>query len=241
MVSELAIGDIEQIVSEGGCVSPRDVIRLNALGLKITNSDKCDLATLPRVAVLNGITFAQPTIKHQIFADRCLELCDDASETYYAVMGWILSHGSDELDDVLWRDPKRLNQVVTDWVFADLGDVTIDQIKRVVDYCVWGCDQTTGEYPAYIKDKVEDDDDIGGSRSWALADYLHACTVGIQSEAALRATSPQLSQMIERAYQIHGYPLTDQEKRLTGQYYATLDEIRKNAFEKKDGELNGKQ
>lgn len=63
MTSDLAMEDIESIMNDGGKVSPKDVVRLNALALKITNSATCDIATLPRVACAYGITFREPTIQ----------------------------------------------------------------------------------------------------------------------------------------------------------------------------------
>lgn len=67
MTSQLAMEDIKEITSKGGHVSPEDVILLNALGLKITNSYECDLSTLPRFASLCGVQFREPSVGQEIF------------------------------------------------------------------------------------------------------------------------------------------------------------------------------
>ena len=50
-------------------MSPSDVIKLNALGLKITDDPTYELATLPRAASLEGVLFKQPTIEQDMFLD----------------------------------------------------------------------------------------------------------------------------------------------------------------------------
>lgn len=77
-----------------------------------------------------------------------------------------------------------------------------------------------------------------------MKNYLEAVSLGIESVAALRATSPQLSAMIERAYIVRSMPLINQEKLATRNYYMTLDRIKKKAFSKdtvkQDGESEAK-
>ncbi len=57
MTSNLAIEDIEALIDEGCTIHPSDVIRLNALGLKIEKRPDFRLATLPRVALCGGVLF----------------------------------------------------------------------------------------------------------------------------------------------------------------------------------------
>ena len=69
MTSQLAIEDIEALIDEGCVVHPSDVIRLNALGLKLEKRPDFRLATLPRVALCEGVMFIQPNIAQDMFLD----------------------------------------------------------------------------------------------------------------------------------------------------------------------------
>lgn len=127
-----------------------------------------------------------------------------------------------------------------------MRDTTMDEVERVVLYCKYGCDPTTNEFPLYMIDEHADigDDKVGDDKSWILKHYLESVSLGIDSVAALRATSPQLSAMIERAYIVRGMPLANQEKLATKNYYMTLERIKRKAFTKdevkEDGEPEGK-
>ena len=234
MVSELAIEDIDSIISEGGKVSPRDVIRLNALGLRITDDPSYELAAMPRVASLEGIIFKQPTIAQDMFLDEAARVYDADKATILALEAYVLSRDSVDWEEL--RSPKIFAVKVGAWVKANLGKVTADQLRRTIDYCLYGVDPDTGEMPVLMADEKEQlKSGIGTDKSWALAKFLHAASIGIDSVAALRATSPQLSAMIERAYLINKVPLSDKDKAATAEYYMTLDDVRKRAFPKAEG------
>ncbi len=238
MVSDLAIEDIESIIREGGTVSPRDVIRLNALGLRITDDPSYELAAMPRVASLEGIVFKQPCVEQDMFLDEAARVYDADKATILALEAYVLAH-----DDVDWaelRSPKIFAVKVGGWVKANLGKVTAAQLRRTIDYCLYGVDPDTGEMPVLMADEKEQlKSGIGTDKSWALGKFLHAASLGIDSVAALRATSPQLSAMIERAYLINKIPLSDKDKAATAEYYMTLEDVRKRAFPQKEEASNG--
>ena len=98
-----------------------------------------------------------------------------------------------------------------------------------IEYLKYGYDPNSGEHPVYLTDDKDDEewDEIGGDRSWVLSRYLESAAVGIPTASALRATSPQLAAMIERAYISRGCELKDREKQLTKDYYMTLESLRK--------------
>lgn len=221
-------------MSEGGVVSPRDIIRLNALALKITHGPDCELNTLPRFASFGGVSFREPDIAHEIFLDECDRMFSGDDATYTAVQAWVMSHPADELLDEYLTKPEKLLKTIDRWIREKFQNETFNQLARVVFYVRYGCDPETHEFPYYEIDENADvgEDRIGHDKSWALNHYLESAALGIADAAALRSTSAQLAAMIERAYLVRGMPLKDNEKRLTGQYYKTLDEIRKKTFEK---------
>lgn len=233
MISELAISDIEQIISEGGTISPKDIIRLNALGMEITGGNPITtLISTPRIAICGDVLLREPSIKQDIFIDKCRQIFSKDSATQVVLEAWILSH-EDECDDSLLKHPVRFLWKVSRWVYKHLGHLTGNELNRVTYFLRFGSDPNTNEFPLLIVDRKarnELDNTIGTERSWALADYLEATSLGIDSVSALRATSPQLSLMIEREYIIHNQPLADEKQIATKNYYATLDAIRKKAF-----------
>lgn len=233
MTSKLAIEDIEEIIRQGGTVSPSDVIKLNALGLKITDDPTYELAALPRAASLEGVLFKQPTIEQDMFLDDAARVYNADKSTILALEAYVLAH-----EEVEWKElrtPKLFAVKVGAWVKANLGKVTADQLRRVLDYCLYGVDPDTGEMPVLMADEKEQiKSGIGTDKSWALAKYLHATSIGIDSPAALRATSPQLAAMIERAYLINKIPMSNKDTSATAEYYMTLDDVKKRAFEKKE-------
>lgn len=239
MVSPLAMEDIKQIMSEGGIVQPEDVIRLNALGLMISNSKDCELCTLPRFAELCGVMFRQPDIEHEMFLDEIDRMFSHDDATFIAIQGWVMSSKADELKEEYILKPKKLLKVITNWL-KNFKTETFNQLQRVVFYVRFGCDPLTNEFPIFmIDDKSISEQSIGTQNSWALSNYLHATSIGIESVAALRATSEKLSAMIERAYIVRGIPLPDKEKEATKNYYVTLNAIREKAFNKEETKING--
>lgn len=69
MVSEMAREDIEGLMAEGCVVHPSDVVRLNALGLKLEKLPDFRLAAMPRIAVIGDVVLRQPTIAQDMFLD----------------------------------------------------------------------------------------------------------------------------------------------------------------------------
>ena len=76
-----------------------------------------------------------------------------------------------------------------------------------------------------------------GSLSNAMRKYIQACTYGIAPEAALRATSPMLTAMIERAAMLHDLKITDDEKTATAEYFKVLDDVKKRAYAERDAKM----
>jgi hypothetical protein len=127
------------------------------------------------------------------------------------------------------------------WIKKNFGKVTATKLQAVIDYCRHGMNPLDGEYPVYMVDETfEKWYGATGPKSSSLKEYLRACTFGIPSEAALKATSPQLTAMIERAFLLSDRNIADEEKLATGQYYATLESIKSDAYARRDAEREDK-
>ncbi len=240
MTSQLAMGDIERLQQEGCTIPPADVVRLNALGLKIEKKPDFRLSTLPRVALCNDILFVEPTIEQDIFLDTVSQIFSRDAGTVLALQAYILSHPDEDFSKRPMF-PVMFAAKCAKWIKKNFGKVTATKLQAVIDYCRHGMNPLDGEYPVYMVDETfEKWYGATGPKSSSLKEYLRACTFGIPSEAALKATSPQLTAMIERAFLLNDRNISDEEKLATGQYYATLESIKSDAYARRDAEREDK-
>lgn len=237
MLSQLAKEDIEALIDEGCVIHPSDVIRLNALGLKIEKKPDFRLSTLPRVALCGGVLFIQPTIEQDMFLDNMSQVFSGDEGTTIALEAYVLSHPDED-----WSKhpmfPRIFATKCASWIKRHLGKETATKVRAAIEYCKYGMNPLDGEYPVYISDDTFDKWYYSsGPKSQSMRQYLQACTLGIASEAALKATSPQLAAMIERAYLLNERDISQDEKEATAEYFATLGEIKENAYAIRDAKL----
>ena len=237
MTSQMVMEDIEALIADGCVVHPADVVRLNALGLKIEKKPDFRLATLPRVAMCGGVLFVQPTIEQDMFLDSMFQIFSKDDGTKLALEAYVLAHHDND-----WSKypsyPRLFAMKCSMWIKKHLGKEIATKVRAVIDYCKYGMNPIDGEYPVYMTDEVFDKWYYGtGPKSSSFRKYLQACTYGIASHAALKATSPQLAAMIERAAMLQDMNISDDEKQLTAQYFATLNEIKKDAYARRDAKL----
>ena len=226
MVSQLAMEDIHALIEEQCIVNPEDVIRLNALGLKLEKRPDFRLATLPRVALCEGVMFIQPNIAQDMFLDQICQVFDKSPGTVLALEAYVLAH-NDQSWDNMPRFPTIFALKCTRWIKKHLGKATADKVRNAIDYVKYGMNPADGEFPVYVTDETFEKWYLSNTAmSGALRDYMLACSLGIASDAAKAATSPQLKAMIERAYMLNEHDISDDEKYLTAQYYKTLEEIK---------------
>lgn len=68
MVSKMAISDIEALKEDGIELTPQEIIRLNAFGLKVErNTESSEYSVPPRVSILGDVAFHEPTIGSEIW------------------------------------------------------------------------------------------------------------------------------------------------------------------------------
>lgn len=235
MVSDLAIEDIARIEREGGKVAPRDVVWLNALALRITADPTCSLGSLPRVCVVEDVLIRQPSIAQDILLDELDALFEHDEGTTLAIEAYVLSHGTVDMP----AHPNMFAVKVQGWLRATFKNTTAAELRRAVDYVLYGATPEVDELPPLPEQKEEERADMP-THSSSLADWQMASALGIDSHAALAATSEALAGMIETAYLVsHKCPLSKEDTRRAGDYYRALEEVRKRSFPPKPDE--GKQ
>ena len=116
-----------------------------------------------------------------------------------------------------------------------LGKQLASEVRRAIDFCLYGVDARTGESPVYMSDDDEKMILPDSPLSSSLRLWFSATAYNMDSVAALRATSPQLEAMIERAWRLHQLgSCSADEKQLTAEYFATLDAVKKKAYAERD-------
>ena len=166
-----------------------------------------------------------------------LQIFSNNEGTKIALEAYILAH-----PDKDWSKrqmfPRLFAVKCSWWIRKHLGKETYTKVRAAIDYCKYGMNPMDGEYPVYVTDDSFDKWYYAtGAKSPSMRQYLQACTLGIASEAALRATSPQLTAMIERAYLLHDRNISQDEKEATAEYFATLNEIKSKAYARRDAKI----
>lgn len=228
MISQTAIATLEEFEAKGLHPTPRDVVRLNAIGLKLEASRGKHAATstylLPRVAAVSEtLSFRQPTIGHEIWmqsVDRFIAPGD--YQSMLAVRAFALSRPQSELPDP--ADPQSVKMAV-DAFCRDCRDLTRDQIYAALNYVMYGCDPTVGESSAKRDEDEPDEDSPDFTECIALGVLNEGRAVlwGITEADMRNMTARQLSDVIDRATYYH--KVEQGEVDWEGRYYATADEI----------------
>ena len=235
MVSVLAQEDILTLREIDGIVlSPSEVIRLNALGLKVEKGYRPtnDLFTLPRVAVVNGITFYEPTIGHEVWIDDASRIVDyDDASTRTAIVAYALS----------FKDAEQLPKAELKTLMPELykfrrrvSKLTSRQLMQAIDYVREGSCAEDGEHP-YYKPRDKADEDYS-QMSIALGVLLDgaATGIGLTLDDAKRMTRSQIQMMIEEKMEYDGKTNPDYRKKSRmAEYYATLEEIKSKYLKEK--------
>ena len=153
-----------------------------------------------------------------------------------ALETYVLAHPDETFGKL--KHPLMFSLKCKAWMKRMLGKQMASEVRRAVDFCLFGVDQRTGERPVYMSDDDEKMILPDSPFSTALRLWLSATALKIDSVAALRATSPQLEAMIEKAWVLNQLgSCSDDENQATAEYFKTLDEVKKKAYAERDKKL----
>ena len=234
MISCLAKSSIETLQRNGFKPTVEDIIRLNALGLKLEAAKQknplSSLDYLPRIAQISPeIVFRQPTIAHEIWLEKISRFCADDIETIIAVRAFALSRPAAELPD---PESRRAIKTAVENYAAQFAGITRDQLVAALSYVIFGASPLVGEYAA--PDILADDTeriDLTDGEDWkrcvavGVLYEARACLFGVTEKELESMTRRQVEELIGRAYIFHKLPIPPDEERLTADFYRTLDEI----------------
>ena len=240
MVSDFAIDEIEEMEAEGLHPSPRDVVRLNALGCKVEfGQSHAPLYFDRRCVWVGNICLMEPTIGISLFTAQYSNVFGANTQVADVCLKAWAFHLKEPPAEA--PPPKDVVEAVSSFVTTHFSGIPVKRLVAAVDYCLYGCDSRSFESPVCRKaisaegERTADDDaeaeafniDIG------IVHEAEAMGLGITLADARHHTRAQLNAIMERAIEsraaltIGGGELEKSQKdRYTGEFYATLHEIR---------------
>ena len=226
MISDMAIEDFDKMISAGLKPTPRDIIRLNALALKVERSpSSAELYTLPRVAYLGKLTFREPTIGHGMWIDAVSNYCDaNDFPTALAIDAFAMSRNHDMLPDA--ADRKAVRAAIDAFTKADLAPFTIPQVHVAVEYAKHGANIAAKEYPADPPGEEDEEDNPLASVGVGVLFETLAMSLGLSVRDVLGFTVSKAKALQEAGMAARGLDLIkDRHGKRVAEYMATKHEI----------------
>ena len=148
MVSPTAISDIRRALADGVKLTPEDIIRLNALGLRHDYAkDGAELRIMPRLAWLGDVAFREPTIGHEIWMADVADVFDlDNGETRIKVRAYCLATPP-LLLQAMAVGRGKLREEVSGFCRKRLSSYTLGQVAAALVFAECGDTQTARELP----------------------------------------------------------------------------------------------
>ena len=244
MTTDLFRKDYRQMTAQGVKFTPEDIVRLNALAVKVKLSQTAArdvhlprLAFLPRLGWWRGeIVLREPTIAHELWMERAAQWIDiEDDRNFYFLNGYALSRPAEKLADAFRA--RRVIREVYRFAAKRLALYTSAQLSAAVDYVLYGADWTVGEHgPKKVKDDGEGEQgndssvhlDPSPSPTIGLLTRGRALRLPISLDDAMRMTASELQEAVERARAAD--ETIDWEKtrhRAFGEYVLARNEIKR--------------
>ena len=234
MISDTFRHDYERMTAEGVKFTPEDIIRLNALALKVKLSGKAfGAAHLPRAIFLDDggvfrapLVLRQPTLAHELWIERTgafMNLADN--RTFRLVYAFALSREAIALPSPL--DRRRVVKAVFSFASRRLGRLTYRQLADAIDYVLFGPDWMAGEIPPSRAAHTPSD-----QTSPALGVMIGAVArrLALSLDDLGRLTCDELTEAVQRArYYDDDFDAQEEMKARRGDYVRAREEIRARA------------
>ena len=237
MISKMAIGDIEALQDDGIKLTPEEIIRLNAFGLKVErNTDSSEYFVLPRVAIIGDVVLREPTLGSEIWLGQISKQFDmEDPYTYIQLRAFSLSVPPDELPDPF--DKEVVKQKTTGFIRDKLGSCTIRQVQNALEYAVFGNCETACEERAKKAVEKNNTDNVD-NYCYEVGVLRQGIVFGLGNPDDIKKMTLSEAQMfIEYKMQMkYGSQKTKSEhSKYIGEYYAVLDELKEK--HKNEGEV----
>ena len=226
MVSDLFMKDYRAMTASGVEFTPEDVVRLNALAVKIkVAANPLRSVNLPRVCWLTPkIVLREPLLGHEMWLERVGTYIDlGAHRNFQFVHAFALSRDWADLPDPL--NPKRVIAKVFAFAKRRLLGIAEPALGAALDYVLFGADWTAGEFAPARRGETE-------------ADPLKSMALGVWTAAGARRipltlgeaknlTASQILEAVDRADALEGKTDADGARhRALADYVRAREEVR---------------
>lgn len=233
MISKMAMDDIAALRADGIDVPPREVVRLNVLGLRVERGpDSPDVFAAPRVAFLGDVVLREPPLGADMWMRQAADAfnIDDDAQTWFSLR--VLSCA------VPWRelpDPMRPRAVrnAVERTLRDISDFTLRQVENALSWCIDGNLEETGENPpprASNENSADDETDEMPTRySPEFGLFWRGVALRLGTAADLKdLTAGALMAACDRAETMSGLfgDVKETKGRALGDYLRALDAVR---------------
>lgn len=240
MVSEMMVEDAEDLAKRGIRLSPREVVRLNAYGLRAERGTLATgLFTVRRACICGDITFHEPTIGHHLWlaeAERVFDL-DDNETWCYTRAFWLATRDHSDLPST--DLPRVAGAVIREWARVHLHSRTLREITACMDYAERGADPASCEAGPVRETRGDKSADVLPMADWCseigVVREGQSLGLGIALADAMRMTHAELRAVVDRAYQRICGDAKTEKLDAVGDYQVVLAEIVRNHEEGRDG------
>lgn len=222
MVSSLFRSDYNKMRREGLEPTLDDIIRLNALAVKVERAAKpCDAVALPRAAFVGRLILREPTLGHTEWIERVGEYIDlNRERNFIIVHAFALSRDSRDLPDAL----QAVKVVKKVYAFARKELIKLFErgLREGIAYCLFGSDYTSDEFGSASKGA-----DDTQSFSAGVIVSLNARRIGLSLAEARQLTISEIGEIIQKTDILSsGYDPDAIRNLAFGHYVRTRNEIR---------------
>lgn len=197
MLADLFRKDYRQMVAQGVKFTPGDIVRLNALAVKVRlSADPVSAVRLRRAVFWGGLTLREPTLGHEMWLERVGAFIDLGNDRNFRVVhAYALTRERGDLPSA--DSPRRCIRAVFGFAKRHLASMTSAQVADALDYVLFGADWTACEMPPPKGGGAADD----AERSPALGVFIGATArrIGLSLDDAKRLTASEVLEAIVRA------------------------------------------
>ena len=231
MTSRLAKETVSKWKAEGLDPTFEDIIRINALGLKVERGDSAyEFGAVPRMAFLGEYVFHEPTVAKRIWLDEALQLVKRDYLNQLCLTAYALHTPAKELPQLY--DVREIEKAMEGFRDEILLKFTETQIMTCIEYVLKGDDPTAGE--DYTEQEEQDDPNDPNDptelppemASVAKQALLHALSYGIDPAVQDYVTLPHLERITALAALHSGVDvLKDEHAQAVGAFYRAAGRI----------------
>ena len=237
MLADILKKDIRQYASRGIDFAPEDIVRLNALAVRVALVQRpCTGVHLPRCVFLPAVSrwggelvLREPTIAHDCWLESAARWIDrsDLRSSLYLDAFALSRFDADALPDA--DNPRKVIRGVYGFAARRLVRYTVRQLRDAIDYVVSGADWTLGEsaVPRPAKDGAEKYAAPGDdSPTLGLICRARAMRLPVSLADARRMTASELGEAICAAAISDGaFDAADARNSAMGDYVRTRNAI----------------